>query len=1035
MGEHIGFGLLGPLVVTAGGRTVQVRSARQRTVLALLLLSPGRIVPVDTLVEEVWNGSPPATARTQVAIVVAALRKALKAEGAAAEDVIVTAHPGYLLRTEEHALDTTSFTELLAEAETAVRERRPADAERHFAQALALWRGPALAGVAGRLVEDEAARWEESRVHAQEAWAGVRLELGRHRSMLAELAGAVQEHPLRERAWYHLILARYRSGRRAEALEGYREARRRFVDEHGMDPGPELRRLHDAILRDDPGLAVERDDPAPAVGAGRGPTAGGRYAVADVGAPADGPRPRALLVPSELPLDVPGFAGRGDELDGLDGLVEAARDGSPNTPTVGLITGVGGVGKTGLAVRWAHRVAEHFPDGRLFADLRGYDEQHAPTAAGDVLSRFLRALGVASDDVPNGLEERIALYRSVLAERRVLLVLDNARTYAQIEPLLPGSGGSTVLVTSREQLERLVTWPPAARIHLGLLPEERSVELLARIAGEARILAAPEDSARLVELCDRLPLAVRIAAARLASKPHWSVRHMVTRLSDERRRLDELSQGDSQVRAGFALSYRHLERDAARLFRRLGLLGVPDYTVWVGAALLDVDTAEAERLMEHLVDAQFLQVAGTDSTGRLRYRLHDLMRLYAAERARAEEPDEDRMEASHRVSRAFLTIAEAASRREYGSARNIVGGDTPRGVLDTALVDDLLAHPMRWFEAERLSLIAVVEQAARAGADEIAWELVMCMEVLFESRNYMEDWLRCGEVALEAARRADNVRGMAAMEQQLGVVDMRQRRFDACAARQETALALYTEAGVPQGRAQALSILALVDRFRGDYERGLERLREAIPLYREAGSRCCEAHALQSMAQTFLDQGKPQDALELGREALRIHEKGTGNRRGLAQAHHRMGRVHLALGQLAEAEDQFVRTVELVRQKSDLVGLSYALLGLAETRERAGDETGAEGTFLEALDVARGSWSPMIEGQILLALGQARSGWGRPEEGEELLTGALAIFRKVGAPPWEERVTEALGTLRASGADRPGAPAARAGKPPYRGAV
>ncbi|MFI9115016.1 AfsR/SARP family transcriptional regulator [Streptomyces venezuelae] len=1017
MGERLGFGILGPLAVTAGERTVQVRGARQRTVLALLLLSPGRIVPVDTLVEEVWGGRPPATARTQVAIVVAALRKALKGESpratgeTAPEDVIVTAHPGYLLRAEGHALDTVTFTELLADAETAVRERRPEQAERRYAQALALWRGPALAGVAGRLVEEEAARWEESRVHAREALTAVRLDLGRHRALLPELAAAVQEHPLRERAWYHLVLAQYRSGRRAEALESYRAARRRFVDELGMEPGPELRGLHDAILKDDPALAVDAAGPAT-----RRP--GG---AAGAASPAASPHRRARLVPSELPSDVPGFSGRDGELACLGSLLEE-RTGTRSAPTVGLITGVAGVGKTGLAVRWAHHVAERFPDGRLFVDLRGYDEQHAPTDADDVLGRFLRALGVPSDDVPSGTEERTALYRSVLAERRVLLVLDNARTYAQIEPLLPGSGGSTVLVTSREQLERLVTWPPAARIHLGLLPEDRSVELLGRIAGEERVRAAPEDSARLVELCDRLPLAVRIAAARLASKPHWSVRHMVTRLSDEQRRLDELSQGDSQVRAGFGLSYRHLDRNAARLFRRLGLLGVPDYTAWVGAALLDVAPPEAERLMEHLVDAQFLQVAGVDGTGQLRYRPHDLMRLYAAERARAEESDEDRRAACDRVFRAFLTIAEAASRREFGSARDIVCGDAPRGALDPEFVEDLLADPMRWFEAERLSLIAVVEQAAGAGADETAWELVMCMEVLFESRNYMEDWVHCGETALQAARRAGNVRGMAAMEQQLGVVDMRQRRFDACAARQETALALYTEAGVPHGRAQALSILALVDRFRGDYEKGLERLREAIPLYRESKGRSCKAHALQSMAQTYLDQGKPLDALELSREALSIHLESTGNQRGLAQAHHRMGRVHLALGQLAEAEDQFGRAVTLVQQKSDLVGLSYALLGLAETRERAGHDTAAERTFLEALDVARGSWSPMIEGQILLALGRARVGWGRPEEGGDLLAEALTLFREIGAPPWEERAADALRTLRAGGSGPAGAP-------------
>lgn len=494
----------------------------------------------------------------------------------------------------------------------------------------------------------------------------------------------------------------------------------------------------------------------------------------------------------------------------MDGQGEGSR-----APTVGLITGVAGVGKTGLAVRWAHRVTERYPDGRLFADLRGYDEHHSPTTAGDILSRFLRSLGVESEEVPNGLEDRIALYRSVLAERRVLLVLDNVRTFAQIRPLLPGSGGCTVLVTSREQLEQLVTWPPRARVHLGVLPEDESVELLGRIVGEARILAAPEDSARLVELCDRLPLALRIAAARLASKPHWSVRHLVTRLSDGRRRLDELSQGESQVRASFELSYRYLHKDAARLYRYLGLLSVPDFTAWVGAALMDQDVLDAERLIEHLVDAQFLEVVGVDATGQLRYRFQNLMRLYADELAREEESEEDRRAACDRVFRTCLTIAEEAHRREYGGDYGIVHSEVPRREIDAVLLEELLAAPLEWYEAERLSLVALVEQTARTGLSDLAWDLVASMTVLFESRNYLEDWRRCSEVALKAARGADNLRGEAAMEQQLGALDLRLRLLDRSAERHETALDLYAQAEDAVGRALVLRNLAVIDRIRG----------------------------------------------------------------------------------------------------------------------------------------------------------------------------------------------------------------------------
>ncbi|MCX5193862.1 tetratricopeptide repeat protein [Streptomyces sp. NBC_00249] len=970
-------------MATAGERTVPVGGARQRTILALLLLSPGRIVPVDTLVDVVWNGRPPATARTQVAIVIAALRKAFKAEGVA-DEVIVTAHPGYLLRAEGHALDTVTFSRLVAEAEIAVREQRPADAARSYAEALALWRGPALAGVTGQLVEDEAARWEEVRINAYEAMTGVQLELGRHQLLLPELAATVREHPLRERTRYHFILAQYRAGRRAEAMESFREARRHFIDELGMEPGPELQELHDAILRDDPSLGAVPLDAVPEAAAARG-----------------------HVVPSELPPDVPGFAGRAEELDSLDTLVGEGDGG--RTPTVGLITGVAGVGKTGLGVRWAHRVTEQYPDGRLFADLRGYDEHHAPTTAGDILSRFLRSLGVDSDDVPNGLEDRIALYRSVLAERRVLIVLDNVRTFAQIRPLLPGGGGSTVLVTSREQLEQLVTWPQRARVHLGLLPQEDAVELLGRIVGEGRVLAAPAESARLVELCDRLPLALRIAAARLASKPHWTVRHLVTRLSDGRRRLDELSQGESQIRASFELSYRYLHKDAARLYRLLGLLGVPDFTAWVGAALMDQDVLDAERLIEHLVDAQFLEVVGVDATGQLRYRFQNLMRLYADELAREEESEEDRLAACDRVFRTCLTIAEEAHRREYGGDYGIVHSEVPRREIDAVLLEELLAAPLEWYEAERLSLVALVEQTARLGLSDLAWDLVASMTVLFESRNYLEDWRRCSEYALKAARSADNLRGEAAMEQQLGAVDLRLRRLDQSAERHETALDLYTRAEDALGRALVLRNLAVIDRIRGEYGRAVDRLGEALPVFRAAGDRASEAYVLNGMAQLALDQGQPEAAVELGLDAVRVSEAIQGGvSRSLAQGTYRLASAYLELGRLEEAEVAFARAVGIVEEKSDLLGQAYALLGLAQTRHSAGAAEAAERTFLGALDAARRTRSPMIEGQIRLALGEAYRGSGREDEGRAHLRAALGIFQGIGAPPWEEKAARAL---------------------------
>ncbi|WP_327725088.1 AfsR/SARP family transcriptional regulator [Streptomyces europaeiscabiei] len=986
MGERVGFKILGPLSVTANGRALTVGGARQRTVLALLLLNPGRIVPVDTLVDAVWNSGPPATARTQIAIVIAALRKTFKAEGVT-EDIIVTAHPGYVLRSEGHAVDSVDFARLVKDAETAVEQGRHADAADSYAQALALWTGPAFAGIASPVVEDEAARLEGHRLNAYDDATAVLLELGSHQDLVPELTSVVREHPLRERTRHHLMLAQYRSGRRAEAMGTFREARAQFIEELGMEPGPDLQELHDAILRDDPSLA-----PAPPVST------------------TEALRSDSVIVPSELPPDVPGFTGRGAELALLDLLV-ADRD-RQQGPAFGLITGIAGVGKTGLAVRWAHRAAAHFPDGRLFADLRGYDEEHEPTVAADVISRFLRSLGVPSDQIPPETEALVALYRSVLAERQVLVVLDNVRSYAQLRTLLPGSGRCAVLVTSRDQLEELVTWPQEARVHLGVLPEPEAVELLGRIVGTERIASARADTVRLAELCDRLPLALRIAAARLASKPHWTVRHLVTRLNDEARRLDELSQGASRVRASFALSYRYLPEDAALLYRRLGLLDVPDFAAWVGGALLDIDVLDAERIMEDLVDAQFLEVVGVDATGRLRYRLQNLMRLYARERAYAEEPSDAQRAARERAFRTWLTIAEEAHRREFGGHFSVVHSEVARRRVDPIHLDELLDSPLEWLEAERLSLVAAVEQTAALGMADLAWDLTVSAAVLFETRHYLDDWRICSEAALAAARRTGNLRGQAAMLHQLGGVAQSYRRLEEAHARYSEALELFEQADEEHGQALNLRNLSILDRFRGNLDVAMERLRTARDILRRVGDTSSEAHTLDNMAQIELDRGSTELAMKLSLEAVQLMESiGGGSRRGAAQTLHRLGRVHLARSDFDQAEKAFQQVVALVTDKSDRVGLAYALLGLGESRLGADEVDAAATTLTEALEIVERIDAPLVDGRINLALGDTLRRLGRHDAARERLTTAHDVFVRADAPQWRAEAERALARL------------------------
>ncbi|MFD5202289.1 BTAD domain-containing putative transcriptional regulator [Streptomyces sp. NPDC058375] len=992
MGERLCFNILGPLIVTSGDRKIAIGGARQRTTLSLLLLNLGRTVPVDTLVHEVWNGNPPATARTQIAIVIAALRKTFKAEGAA-DETIVTSHPGYLLNTETHYVDSVDFAELVAQAQLDAREQRLVDSARHYRRALDLWRGPALAGVSGITVEEEANRLGEHRLNAYDDATAVQLALGRHYELVPELGGVVREHPLRERTRHHLMLAQYRSGRRAEAMESYREAREQFIEELGLEPGPDLQELHDLILRDDPSLTPDS-----------GPVA----AVVDV-IPED-----ILVVPSELAPNIPGFTGRRGELNALDGLMAGAGAGQ-QTPTVGLITGVAGVGKSGLALHWAHRASEAFPDGRLFADLRGYEGAHEPVSVSDVLGRFLRSLGVEGSRIPEVLEERIALYRSVLTGRRALIVLDNVRTFAQLRPLLPGSGRSCVLVTSRDQLEQLVTWPQEARVHLGVLPTEEAVELVGKIAGEERT-AAYADVVRLAELCDRLPLALRIVAARLASKPHWTVRHMVGRLSDERRRLDELSQGESQVRAGFELSYRYLPDEMARLYRHLGLLDQPDFTPWVAAALLDIDVMDAEMLLEGLVDAQFLEVVGIDGTGRLRYRFQTLLRLYAAELARAQDAEEVRREACRQVFRTALTIARQAHRREYGGDFSLVHSDVELRPVDTELIAELLVEPLAWLEAERLCLVAMVEQAARMGLADLAWNLTSCCAVLFETRSYIENWQGCAEHALAAARSAGDVLGQAAMLHHLGAAAIVRGSLNDARDRTEEAVELFRLVDDRPGLARALRNLATIHRLQGNRDTAEACLAEALPIFREAGDLSSESSVLQNMAQLAVDRGSPEAGLEHALAAVRVAESmGAGSSRNLSQSMYRLGSAQLLAGRPKDAEETFLRAQALVRAKADTHGLAYVLYGLGQARAELGALESAEEIFVQGRKVAEELGGPLVGGLIRLKMGALLRAQGRDNAARAQLLAAEELFARLEATRWQEEVARELKTFGADG--------------------
>ncbi|GAA4003737.1 hypothetical protein GCM10022247_25810 [Allokutzneria multivorans] len=697
MGDRLEFTVLGPLDVRSDTGPVPISGQRQRTVLAMLLLSPGRVVSVDSLVEAVWDDRPPATGRTQIAICVAGLRKTFKAAGCA-DDVILTRAPGYLLLPEAHDIDASEFERQLDQAQRLEQEGQYAESVRAYAAALGRWRGPALSGVSGRFAESAAARLEELRLTAYEQSAALRLAEGEHRELIGELTGLVRQHPLREQVRAHLMLAQYRSGRRAEALESFREGRSLLIDELGLEPGRVLRELHEAILADDPVLT-----PVPVAK----PTA----------------RAEARVVPAQLPPSTARFTGRTAELSTLDDLVPWSGKGC--MLPVGYLTGMPGVGKTELALHWAHRVAERFPHGQLFVDLCGYDRDRAPLSSTEVLAGFLRALGVPDAELPGELGERAALYRSLLAGKRVLVVLDNAASYAQVRPLLPGTRECCVVVTGRDQLPELAGGADSVRVRLKPLSTTESVEFVRR----ALPVLSPESAAELAELCDGLPLALSVATTRLLAKPHWSADRLVRMLTDERRRLDELSCDErGGLRAAFESSYHRLSPEAARLYRGLGTLDVPHFAAWVGAALLDCPVSEAEAWLEELLDANVIDVDVSTVDGSVRYRLARLPRVFARECALVQEAPVERTAACERAFAAWLELAGSASELAEGVAT--VATDRLRRWLAQEEITALAENPLRWLEIEHEALHAVVHQSTGMGLVLYAWNLATCAQKL-----------------------------------------------------------------------------------------------------------------------------------------------------------------------------------------------------------------------------------------------------------------------------------------------------------------
>ncbi|MFF8828483.1 BTAD domain-containing putative transcriptional regulator [Streptomyces sp. NPDC015131] len=1012
--------LLGPVEVWDGGTRLPLHGAKPTAILAALAVHLGEVLSAGRLVDLVWEERPPATARALVASHVSGLRRAL---GAAGEGpAITTRSPGYLVTSPPWSVDARLFEEALGRGRRLAGEGRAAEAAQLLRETVNLWRGrEALEGLGQTFARNEAARLAELRLDAHEVRFAAEMSLGCRDGLVAELYAQVAANPLRERLRGLLMTALFRTGRLPDALRAYQEGRSLLRDQLGIEPGPELRGLHQALLREDTavlGAPSPTGPPHARTGGGPGqPPAAAAPAAGDPGARAARP------VPSHVPPDVADFVGRTDEIAWATALLHGSGDPRRTAPPVGLISGRPGVGKTTLAVHIGHRVAPLFPDGRLFLDLRASGS--TPLATPDALARLLRALGAVPDELPTDQEELLGLYRTHIARRRVLLILDNAVDESRLRPLLPPGGGSAVLVTSRR---RLVALEGAAHLELTAPPDGEALDLLARVIGPGRVAAEPAAASEIVTLCGRLPLAVRIAGARLAARPHWTPARLAARLRDERRRLDELRAGDLEVRASLALGYADLGEQERRALRRLALMDLPDFASWIAAPLLDITVDEAEEAVEALVDRHFAGVVGTDGTGRSRYRVHALAREYARERCLAEESAQDREAAVLRLADRWLAMAAIAASRGPGGASGLPPGPHDGGLADEA-VRELMAGPAgpggpgaeaatwfaAWFAAEQPCLVAAVTHCAENGLTRTARELAAVVGAGSAALyNQFDAWTRSHTVALDAVRRRGDTAEEAWLLNGLGRLRLEQDRFEEAYRHFADALALFERTGAVRGRADALAGMGTARREQGRFDEALELLTAALAGYRDLGDGAGTARQHYGIGCVHRDRGHYTEARAEIARAQGLFEE-AGDRHGRALALRALALWHRARGELGRAEELSRAALGDFEATADSFGTMYAGQALAKVLLRRGRPAEARERLDRCLEVTRERQDTFGEALVVRTLGEWYLAAGDRERAARELRRALDLWDVLRLPLWRARTLRDLATALAGG--------------------
>ncbi|MBP2477873.1 tetratricopeptide (TPR) repeat protein [Crossiella equi] len=959
------------------GHCLLLGTPRARTVLALLLAHANTIVSIDRLTEELWPQGTAVDTRAEIYAYVSRLRHSL-GQRKGGPSWLLRRSPGYQLCVRPGELDLDEFAALVGTARQSRRDGDLAGAAATYRKALALWRGTAFEGVRPTpAIEAEISRLGEQRLLAQEELADCELGLGQAGELVAGLTALAARHPLRERLHALLMRALYQAGRPAEALSVHHDLATALAGELGVAPGPELVELHQRILH---GRLDPPAPPAPAAPVAEPPRRTGR---------------------NDLQADLVDFTGRQDELRRLLAALPDPAAPAGSALVITAIDGMAGVGKTTLAVHAAHRLAEHFPDGSLFIDLHAHTAGHEPIDPANALDTLLRAIGVPGEKIPERLDARAALWRAELADRRALLVLDNASSAAQVRPLLPGAAGCLTLVTSRRRLTDLDT---AITLSLDVLTEAAAADLFTRTVANPPATADAAAVAEVVGLCGRQPLALRIAAARLRARPAWTAAHLAARLRDERRTLTELAAGDRCVGTAFSLSYHQLTPAQARLFRLLGLVPGADFDCHQAAALAGLPLAEAEDLLEDLVD---VHLVGQPAPGR--YRFHDLLRHYARGALTQDETAPTRLAAVDRLFAYYRgATAEAAELLDPGQTW-LPEPPAPQNRLTS--YDDAVA----WLDAEYPNLFAAVSCALEGGCPN-AWQIAHALEPYFDLRGHAP--LRLQLALVEASQARGDRHAEACGRLAYAVACDRVGRYREAEDQISQALALFREAGFRPGVAATLRHLGGIYEPIGAYREAIASLTEALGVYHELGDLAGQGDTENALANVLLLRSNYPEALRRLDAALRLYRAG-GQRGGEGIALINLGVLCLRTSRYRRAITHFREALEINREIGSRLGIGGALNNLGHAYLRVGRLGPALDLLNRALELNQDGKFRRSEANTLVNLAQAVLRTGKPVEAARLLERALGVFHEIGCPSGEGIALCHLGEVRLWTGQRP----------------